>query len=242
MNVARLVASVGGYFYSTGDDTLAVHLYGGNEARFRSAAGEVRLQQEGDYPWSGKIRIRSSSMNPQNSRSSCASRAGRDWTAAINGEPIDAPPQRGYVDLRRTWRSGDRRTRPCRCRSTGSMPILTCASTSAALPCSAARWSIAPSSRQSRRAVAPPACRGAPSRPRRPDLFGGIVTVTADMNIAQADGDAALYQTAPMRRRRRSHRDPVLSLGQSRPEPHGGLAAGIVIAFPLAALAGEGAR
>ena len=41
MNVSRLVASVGGYFYSTGDDVIAVHLYGGStrQARRRRAAG-----------------------------------------------------------------------------------------------------------------------------------------------------------------------------------------------------------
>ena len=33
MNVSRLVASVGGYFYSTGDDAIAVHLYGGSTAK-----------------------------------------------------------------------------------------------------------------------------------------------------------------------------------------------------------------
>ena len=32
MNVSRLIASIGGYFYSVGDDLLAVHLYGGNTA------------------------------------------------------------------------------------------------------------------------------------------------------------------------------------------------------------------
>ena len=38
MNVSRLVASIGGYFYSTGADVLAVHLYGGNTADVTSAA------------------------------------------------------------------------------------------------------------------------------------------------------------------------------------------------------------
>ncbi len=40
MNVSRLVASIGGYFYSTGPGLVAVHLYGGNAAdRSRSTAG-----------------------------------------------------------------------------------------------------------------------------------------------------------------------------------------------------------
>ena len=41
MNVSRLVASVGGYFYSTGADVIAVHLYGGKhgDAERRRADG-----------------------------------------------------------------------------------------------------------------------------------------------------------------------------------------------------------
>ena len=33
MNISRLVASIGGYFYSTARDVVAVHLYGGSTAR-----------------------------------------------------------------------------------------------------------------------------------------------------------------------------------------------------------------
>ena len=58
MNVARLVASVGGYFYSTGEDTLAVHLYGGNSARLSVGGKAVRIRQKADYPWSGQDRDR----------------------------------------------------------------------------------------------------------------------------------------------------------------------------------------
>jgi DUF1680 family protein len=35
MNVWRLVASVGGYFYSVGPGALAVHLYGSSTCRCR---------------------------------------------------------------------------------------------------------------------------------------------------------------------------------------------------------------
>src|SRR6478752_3758103 len=57
MNVSRLVASVGGYFYSTGTDTIAVHLYGGNSAKLSVGGRAVRIRQDADYPWSGKIVI-----------------------------------------------------------------------------------------------------------------------------------------------------------------------------------------
>ena len=55
MNVARLIGSVGGYFYSVGDDLLAVHMYGGNTASVTVGGRPVRISQETDYPWSGDV-------------------------------------------------------------------------------------------------------------------------------------------------------------------------------------------
>ena len=57
MNVARLVASVGGYFLSTSADGVAFHLYGGLEANVAIAGTKVALRETSDYPWSGDIRI-----------------------------------------------------------------------------------------------------------------------------------------------------------------------------------------
>ena len=57
MNVSRLVASVGGYFLSTRDDGVAIHLYGGFAAKPTIAGVGVGLKETSDYPWSGDIRI-----------------------------------------------------------------------------------------------------------------------------------------------------------------------------------------
>ena len=46
MNVARLVASVGGYFLSTGADGVAFHLYGGLEANVADRRDEGRLARD----------------------------------------------------------------------------------------------------------------------------------------------------------------------------------------------------
>jgi len=108
MNVSRLVASVGGYFYSTGRDALCVHLYGGSEASLTVGARSVRLRQDGDYPWSGKIRVRLDLDEP----SEFAVRLripdwARRWTASVNGGATQPPIERGYIVLRRVWRAGD---------------------------------------------------------------------------------------------------------------------------------------
>ena len=57
MNVARLIGSVGGYFYSVGDDLLAVHMYGGSSANVTLGGKAIRVSQETNYPWSGDVAI-----------------------------------------------------------------------------------------------------------------------------------------------------------------------------------------
>ena len=57
-NVARLLASLPGYFYSTSDEGVAVHLYAQSTATIPLASGETfTVRQETDYPWSGDITL-----------------------------------------------------------------------------------------------------------------------------------------------------------------------------------------
>lgn len=57
MNASRLIASVAGYFYSTSDKSLAIHLYGTSEADVSVGANSVTIKQVSDYPWSGQISV-----------------------------------------------------------------------------------------------------------------------------------------------------------------------------------------
>ena len=57
-NVARLLASLPGYFYSTQENEIYVHLYASNTATITlQNGGKVVLEQKTDYPWSGEIEI-----------------------------------------------------------------------------------------------------------------------------------------------------------------------------------------
>ena len=49
-NLARLLASLGRYVYSTGRGSLHVHLYGANESRLEVAGVKVGIRQESAYP------------------------------------------------------------------------------------------------------------------------------------------------------------------------------------------------
>jgi DUF1680 family protein len=110
MNVSRLVASVGGYFYSTGEDTIVVHLYGGTSAKLSIGGRPVRIRQESDFPWSGRIGI---SVDPEAPAEFTLKLRIPGWargeTLALNGERIDTSARTlGYVELRRRWSPGDR--------------------------------------------------------------------------------------------------------------------------------------
>jgi uncharacterized protein len=108
MNVSRVIASVGGYFYSVGTDVVAVHLYGGNAARLDLAGRTVRLRQDTDYPWSGRVRIE---VDPGREATFALRLRIPGWARShdlqVNGAPAPGALVRGYRELHRTWQAGD---------------------------------------------------------------------------------------------------------------------------------------
>ena len=57
-NVARLLASLPGYFYSTRENEIYVHLYASNTVTIAlPSSGKVVLEQKTNYPWDGEIEI-----------------------------------------------------------------------------------------------------------------------------------------------------------------------------------------
>jgi hypothetical protein len=205
MNVSRLVASVGGYFYSTGDDEIAVHLYGGSTAKLEAGGRPVRIRQTADYPWSGKVKL---AVDPESPATFALKLRIPGWatgeTMRLNGAPVDTSRKNnGYVEIRREWKAGDM--------------------VEIDLPMPAERIYAHPDVRAD---VGRVAIRRGPliycaeqadhgNRPvkrlrlprdanlesaMRSDLFAGVVTVVADADIAETAGwDGALYRGAPAR-------------------------------------------
>ncbi|MBC8105831.1 MAG: glycoside hydrolase family 127 protein [Anaerolineae bacterium] len=100
-NVARLLAQLPGYFYSTrGDDQIFTHLYASNSAEIPLGDRTIKLEQTTNYPWDGRVAIKVNS-------------AGRfaldlripNWSRGaminINGQTHDG----SKID--RDWRAGD---------------------------------------------------------------------------------------------------------------------------------------
>jgi DUF1680 family protein len=202
MNVARLLASVGGYLWSAGPEGLALHIYGGSELTAEVGGRTVRIAETSDYPWSGRVELR---IEPEAGGPFALHLRIPGWcrgaTAAVNGTPVDVPSAtgRGYLVLHRDWASGDRVTLD--------------------LPMPPERLYADPRVRANRGRVAlrrgplvycaEQADQTAPlaglSLPRgaalavepRTDLFGGIVAISAEAALARPDWGQDLYRDQP---------------------------------------------
>jgi len=108
-NVARLLPSVSGYLYAHTDRGIWANLYAASEARIPLAAGPVRLVQQTDYPWDGRIRI---AVAPAQPAAFVIHLRIPGWCAEprclVNGEAVDgALLHRGYLPVEREWKEGD---------------------------------------------------------------------------------------------------------------------------------------
>ena len=108
-NIARLIASVGTYFYGVSKDELAVHLYCESDAEIEMAGTKVGVSQKTLYPNDGKIAI---TLNPAQPVAFTLSLRVPGWakgyTFSVNGDPVEVQPVKGYVRLERRWEPGDR--------------------------------------------------------------------------------------------------------------------------------------
>jgi len=126
-NLTRIIPQVGGFVYARGDGKVYVNLYTAGEASVRIDQGRVvKLIQQTQYPWSGRVRL---SVTPgQPSEFDLCLRipgwargrpvpsdlyrfAEADVPPAVlvvNGRRCAVRPEAdGYVHLRRRWRAGD---------------------------------------------------------------------------------------------------------------------------------------
>ncbi len=110
-NIARLLASLPGYFASTSDEGIWLHLYAAGSATVSLEPGSgVTLTQRARYPWDGDVEI---AVTPDAPRTFSLFLRIPGWCAGarawVNGEPAGVEGQPGrYLELRREWRAGDR--------------------------------------------------------------------------------------------------------------------------------------
>ena len=106
-NVARLLASLPSYFYSTTDDALWVHLYaqGGLETTLENGH-KVALEQTTRYPWDGVVMLSVQTEGTFTLKLRVPAWA-KGATLSVNGEAIEGVKAGSYANLARNWRAGD---------------------------------------------------------------------------------------------------------------------------------------
>ncbi|ADH61394.1 protein of unknown function DUF1680 [Thermoanaerobacter mathranii subsp. mathranii str. A3] len=110
-NLARLLASLGKYIYSIRDNELYVHLYVDSEVQTKISENEVKVRQETEYPWDGRIVI---NILPERELDFTLALRIPGWCkdakVSVNGEEIDISGimDKGYAKIKRLWKPGDR--------------------------------------------------------------------------------------------------------------------------------------
>lgn len=120
-NIARLLASVGNYFYSFKTSEISrntqssseageisevyIHLYAQSEAKFDNG---VTIKQTTNYPWDGNVTITVMPPTPAQLKIHLRRPVWCDsWDVRVNGIGIESKIERGYIVVDREWRTGD---------------------------------------------------------------------------------------------------------------------------------------
>nr|WP_321457963.1 beta-L-arabinofuranosidase domain-containing protein [uncultured Cohaesibacter sp.] len=110
-NVSRLISSIGTYFYGVSEDEIAVHLYCDNRAELKVAGVDLTLSQSTKYPADGLVTFGIDPKAPTEFKLSLRVPEWADgYSLTLNGEALDAKPEKGYLRLDRTWQAGDKLT------------------------------------------------------------------------------------------------------------------------------------
>jgi len=103
-NIARLLSSLGQYFYSYDCDTVYVNLYGDSEFAHES----MKIRQSTNYPWDGDIKLK------VNCNSDCQKNLAlripgwcKRLSIRVNGRDTTTEFKKGYAYIDRTWHNGD---------------------------------------------------------------------------------------------------------------------------------------
>jgi DUF1680 family protein len=120
-NIARTLLMMPTWTYSKSADGLYVNLFAGGKVKVGRVAGtDLEVEQRTEYPWDGTVRITVNPAAP--ARFAVRIRAPRRdvstlyrstpegdgiTRAAVNGAPLALKVAHGYLEIDRTWTSGD---------------------------------------------------------------------------------------------------------------------------------------
>jgi DUF1680 family protein len=141
-NIARMIASLGGYIYGQKANKIFVNLFVSSQTSFPLQKNILQLKQETEYPWTGKMKF--TVQIPRKEKATIALRI-PGWamdkavpgdlytfldksvsrpTININGQAYAYAIDNGYAVIDREWKSGDiiEYVLPMEIRKVGSRP------------------------------------------------------------------------------------------------------------------------
>jgi len=124
-NVTRFVASVPGYVYATGENSVFVNLFVEGEAKITVGESIVKIKQETRYPWEGTVKLKieeaptgkmalmvripgwvQNQVLPSDLYS-FVSPSSEEYSIKVNGEIVSSELKKGYVEINRNWNTND---------------------------------------------------------------------------------------------------------------------------------------
>ena len=124
-NIARFIPSVPGYAYAYKNNDVYVNLFISGEATIETVNNKVKLTQQTQYPWNGKVNI---SVEPEKSDTFAIHVRIPGWarneavpsnlyrfhkpvrekaTLNVNGRRVSSSIKNGFVSIERKWQKGD---------------------------------------------------------------------------------------------------------------------------------------
>jgi hypothetical protein len=108
-NLERTFGSLPGYFYSTSNDGLYVHLYDNSQLDWHlEDHTELKITQKTNYPWDGNVEI---TVTPAQVSEFTLYLRIPGWSdhpqVTINGKSLPGPKPGEYLAVRRPWSPGD---------------------------------------------------------------------------------------------------------------------------------------
>ena len=108
-NLERTLASLPGYFYSTSNDGVYVHLYDNSQLDWHLENGTVlKIRQKTNYPWDGAAEVVLTPAQPTEFTLFVRIPGWSDTAkVAVNGKSVAGPVAGQYLAIRRSWSAGD---------------------------------------------------------------------------------------------------------------------------------------